>query len=289
VHLSGRVLQRSCVAVLAVLGLVVAPATAAAHAGPLRYVNMGDSYSAGAGIVPPAPGSPPACAQSALNWGHDIATARGYQLTDVSCSGADTGDYTTAQYPGVAPQLDALSRQTQLVTMTIGGNDNGVFVGTIQKCGAAAARTAGQGSPCRDTYGDSFVNTINDSTYPNLVAALKKVRAKAPHARVAISGYLQILPPTTGCYPIMPVASGDVPYLNGIQAALNDAVKRAATRTGVTFIDVSGISAGHDACRPIGTRWVEPVVGSTNFIPVHPNALGESAMANQAVAVLRLV
>jgi lysophospholipase L1-like esterase len=289
VHLSGRVLQRSCVAVLAVLGLVVAPATAAAHAGPLRYVNMGDSYSAGAGIVPPAPGSPPACAQSALNWGHDIAAARGYQLTDVSCSGADTGDYTTAQYPGVAPQLDALSRQTQLVTMTIGGNDNGVFVGTIQKCGAAAARTAGQGSPCRDTYGDSFVNTINDSTYPNLVAALKKVRAKAPHARVAISGYLQILPPTTGCYPIMPVASGDVPYLNGIQAALNDAVKRAAARTGVTFIDVSGISAGHDACRPIGTRWVEPVVGSTNFIPVHPNALGESAMADQAVAVLRLV
>ncbi len=142
-HLTERVLKRVGVALIAVLGLVVAPASAAAQAGTLRYVNMGDSYSAGAGIVPPAPGSPPACAQSALNWGHDIATARGYQLTDVSCSGADTGDYTTAQYPGVAPQLNALSRQTQLVTMTIGGNDNGVFVGTIQKCGAAAARTAG--------------------------------------------------------------------------------------------------------------------------------------------------
>ena len=287
-HLSGRLVKRTGMVLLAVLGLVAVPAAAAAQTGTLRYVNMGDSYSAGAGIVPPAPNSPPDCAQSTLNWARDLATARGYQLTDVSCSGAETKDYTTAQYPGVAPQLNALSPKTQLVTMTIGGNDNGVFVGTLQKCGAAAARTAGQGSPCKDTYGNSFVKTINNSTYPNLVAALKKVRARAPHARVAISGYLQILPPTTGCYPIMPVASGDVPYLNNVEATLNNAVKRAAAQTGVTFIDMSGISAGHDACRPLGTRWVEPVAGSTNFIPVHPNALGENAMANQAAAVLAL-
>ena len=287
-HLSGRLLTRMGVVLLAVLGLVVVPAAAVAQTGTLRYVNMGDSYSAGAGIVPPAPGSAPACAQSALNWGHDLAAARGYQLSDVSCSGAETKDYTAAQYPGVAPQLNALSSQTQLVTMTIGGNDNGVFVATLQKCGAAAARTAGQGSPCRDMYGNSFVNTINKSTYPNLVAALTKVRAKAPKARVAISGYLRILPPTTGCYPIMPVATGDVPYLDNIQATLNDAVKRAAARTGVRFIDVSGVSGGHDACKPVGTRWVEPVVGSTNFVPVHPNALGENAMAHQAAAVLGL-
>ena len=287
-RLSARFMTRTGVAVLAVLALVVAPAAAAAQAGGLRYVNMGDSYSAGAGIVPPAPGSPPPCAQSSLNWARDLATARGEQLTDVSCSGAETKDYTTSQYPGVAPQLDALSGQTQLVTMTIGGNDNGVFVGTIQKCGAAAARTAGQGSPCKDMYGNSFVKTINTSTYPNLVRTLAKVRARAPRAKVAISGYLQILPPTTGCYPIMPIAVGDVPYLDNIEATLNNAVRRAAAATGVTFIDVSGTSAGHDACKPIGTRWVEPVAGSTNFIPVHPNALGERAMADRAIAVLGL-
>ena len=287
-RLSGRFLKRTGVATLAVLALVVAPAAAAAQTGGLRYVNMGDSYSAGAGIVPPAPGSPPPCAQSALNWARDLATARGEQLTDVSCSGAETKDYTTSQYPGVPPQLDALSGRTQLVTMTIGGNDNGVFVGTIQKCGAAAARTAGQGSPCKDMYGNSFVNTIKTSTYPNLVRALAKVKAKAPRAKVAISGYLQILPPTTGCYPIMPIAVGDVPYLDNVEATLNDAVRRAAAATKVTFIDVSGVSAGHDACKPIGTRWVEPVAGSTNYIPVHPNALGERAMADRAIAVLGL-
>ena len=48
------------------------------------------------------------------------------------------------------------------------------------------------------------------------------------------------------------------------------------------------VSAGHDACQPVGTRWVGPVVGSTNFAPVHPNALGERAMADRAIAVLGL-
>jgi GDSL-like Lipase/Acylhydrolase family len=268
--------------VAAVIGLPVLGQTAFAAPAPLPYVNMGDSYSAGSGVLPPAPGAPPQCTQSALNWGHDLAASQGYHLTDVSCGGAQTKDFTTPQFPGVAPQLDALSTSTRLVTLTIGGNDENVFVNTIAACGAAAATTAGQGNPCQRTYGNAFVDTIDSSTYPNLLKALAEVRLKAPKARVLISGYLQILPPTRGCYPIVPVAVGDVPYLNGIEAALNDAVRRAASRTGVTFLDESATSAGHDACQPIGTRWVEPVVGSTNYVPVHPNALGEQAMATRA-------
>ena len=271
----------------AVLGLLVVGQAASAAPAPLEYVNMGDSYSAGSGIVPPAPGAPPQCTQSALNWGHDLAASQGYHLTDVSCGGAQTKDFTTSQFPGVAPQLDALSSATRLVTMTIGGNDNNVFIDAITRCGSAAATTAGQGNPCQRTYGTSFVDTINNITYPNLLRALAAVRLKAPKARVAISGYLQILPPTKGCYPVMPVAVGDVPYLDGIEAALNDAVRRAASPTGVTFLDESGTSAGHNACQPIGTRWVEPVVGSTNYIQVHPNALGERAMADRVLATAK--
>jgi len=57
-----------------------------------------------------------------------IAAATGAQLRDVTCGGADTTDYGTAQYPGVAPQLNALGKSTKLVTMTIGGNDSNVFI-----------------------------------------------------------------------------------------------------------------------------------------------------------------
>jgi hypothetical protein len=86
----------------------------------------------------------------------------------------------------------------------------------------------------------------------------------------------------------MPVAQGDVPYLHGIQATLNDAIGRAAAATGVTYVDLSTVSVGHDACQPIGVRWIEPVVGGTNAVIVHPNALGEAQMAAQTMAALHL-
>ncbi len=255
---------------------------------PLRYVGMGDSYSAASGNVPPDLTAPPQCLRSTINYPHVIAKTIGAKLTDVTCGGAETKDYAGSQSPGVAPQLTALKSDTQLVTMTIGGNDSNVFIGTIMQCGAAGVSTLGQGSPCKDRYGSSFDDTIKNTTYPSLVKTLNAVHAKAPHARVAILDYLQILPKSGGCFPQMPIATGDVPYLDDIQATLNDAVRRAAATTGSTYVDVSKISQGHDACQPAGVRWVEPVLFGTNPVIVHPNPLGESKMAAQTIAALHL-
>ena len=255
--------------------------------GPLRYVALGDSYSAASGVFPPDPSSP-FCARSTANYPHVIAAKIGARLTDVTCGAAQTKDFTQSQYPGVAPQLDAVHRRTRLVTMTIGGNDNNTFIDAIVECGAAGLSTLGQGSPCRDMYGSSFRKDIRQNTYPALVKALEAVRHKAPHARVAILGYPWILPPTKGCFDKMPVAEGDVPYLRGVQATLNDAVRRAAARTGATYVDFSRVSEGHDACQPMGVRWIEPVLQGTNPVVVHPNALGERHMAKRTIRVLHL-
>ena len=73
-----------------------------------------------------------------------------------------------------------------------------------------------------------------------------------------------------------------------IEATLNDAVRRAAAATGATYIDFSTVSEGHDACQPLGVRWIEPVLTGTNPVIVHPNALGESQMAAQTATVLGL-
>jgi lysophospholipase L1-like esterase len=267
---------------------LIAFAAPANAADPLRYVALGDSYSAASGTLPPDPTAPPECARSIVNYPHDIAARIGAQLADVTCSGAETKDYSSSQYQGVAPQLDALRADTQLVTMTIGGNDSGVFVDAIIDCGTAGLSTLGQGSPCRDRYGSSFTDTITTTTYPALVTGLRAVRAKAPSARVAILGYPWVMPPTGGCFPVMPVASGDVPYVRDIQATLNDAVRRAAAATGARYIDFGTVSEGHDACQPIGVRWIEPALLGTNPVVVHPNALGEARMAAQTMAVLRL-
>ena len=275
-------------AALASAGVLAFAGPTGAATAPLRYVAMGDSYSAASGNVPPDPTAVPMCLRSTVNYPHVIAARVPVQLTDVTCGGAETSDYFSSQYQGVAPQLDAVQKNTQLVTMTIGGNDSGVFIDSIVECGAAGLSTAGQGSPCKDKYGSSFEDTIKKTTYPSLVKALKAVRAKAPKARVAILGYPWILPASGGCFPQMPVATGDVPYLRHEQATLNDAVRRAAAATGSTYVDLNTVSNGHDACQAPGVRWVEPVVGGTNPVIVHPNALGESRMAAQALKTLHL-
>jgi hypothetical protein len=266
------------------LGMQAAQATAA----PLSYVALGDSYSAASGVLPPDPAAPPECLRSILNYPHVIAGQIGAQLNDVTCGAADTTHFFNSQYPGVAPQLNAVNSHTQLVTMTIGGNDSGVFINSIIDCGSAGIATLGQGSPCKDRYGSSFDDTIRTKTYPSLVNALRAVRAKAPKAKVAILGYPWILPATRGCFPTMPVASGDVPYLRDIQAPLNNAIQRAAAATGMTYVNFTTVSNGHDACQPIGVRWIEPVLTGTNPVIVHPNAFGESQMAAQTIKVLGL-
>ncbi len=264
-----------------------APAAVASTA-PLNYVAMGDSYSAASGTLPPDPSASPLCIRATDNYPHLLASATGASLTDVTCGGAETSDYASSQYPGVPPQLNALSKKTNLVTMTIGGNDSNVFIDSIVECGALGVASLGQGSPCKDKYGNSFDNTINNTTYPALVSALRAVRTAAPNARVAILGYLTILPASGGCFPQMPVAAGDVPYLDNLQATLNSAVQRAAAATGVTYVNMTAVSASHNACQAIGTRWVEPVVGGTNPVIVHPNSLGEAAMAQQVKKALNL-
>jgi lysophospholipase L1-like esterase len=282
-----RRLLASVAIAIAVSSLAV-NAAAVSAAEPLHYVALGDSYSAASGVLPPDLTAPPLCLRSTRNYPHVVAARTGARLVDVTCGAAETRHVTTAQYPGVAPQVDAVGPDTGLVTMTIGGNDSGVFIGAILACGAAGVLTLGHGSPCKDLNGSRFEDTIRSTTYPALVSALRAVRAKAPGATVAILGYPWILPATGGCFDRMPVATGDVPYLRGLQATLNDAVQRAAAATGATYVDLSAASDGHDACQPLGVRWIEPVLQTTNPVVVHPNALGEAAMATQAVTALGL-
>ena len=281
-------IRRLLLSVIGALLVAFAAPVAQAVSSPLRYVALGDSYSAASGVLPLDLFAPPECLRSVRNYPHVIAADTGAQLKDVTCGAAETSDFFESQYPGVAPQLDALSEDTQLVTMTIGGNDSGVFIDTIVACGSAGLSTLGQGSPCKDRYGSTFEETINTVTYPSLVNALNAVRAKSPAARVAILGYPWIMPASGGCFDKMPVAEGDVPYVRGIQATLNDAIRRAAAATGSTYVDFSTVSNGHDACKPLGVRWIEPVLQGTNPVIVHPNALGESEMGAQTMAVLGL-
>nr|WP_237448174.1 SGNH/GDSL hydrolase family protein [Nocardioides flavescens] len=247
---------------------------------------MGDSYSA-TGLAPLDPGPAGSeCGRSDATYSHLVAAQLEIRsFRDVACSGATTDDFFSEQHADTPPQLDGLRRSTRLVTMTIGGNDLNVFSGLITACVIASTAERNltgsiSGAPCKTQFGSDFRDKVRDFTQPNLVRALKAVHKRAPKATVAILGYPQILPAqgVASCYSSMPISLGDVPYLNRTQRTLNRVVERAARRTGSVFVDTTALSAGHDVCQPVGTRWIEPLIGAQST-PVHPNVAGHQALA----------
>jgi lysophospholipase L1-like esterase len=265
-----------------VAGFAAAPPARADAGG--RYVALGDSYTSAPLVPPLAPGSPAQCGRSASNYPHVLAAALGLQLTDVSCGGARVSNFGTAQWDDQPPQYNALTADTALVTIGIGGNDNDLFASVIAGCGATVPLLlTGSLSPCKDHFGDRFATTIA-SDEVNLRAALREVKHRAPRARVVLVGYPNILPTDTlgraGCLIAgVPFTPGDISYVDGIERALNAMLARAAKAEGVLFVDTYTPSIGHDMCRLPGTRWIEPLIPLSPAAQFHPNAAGEAATA----------
>jgi hypothetical protein len=244
------------------------------------YVAMGDSYTAGP-LIPHQLPDPPGCWRSDRNYPHLVAAARGSALRDPSCSGAATEDLTSPQ-PVLGgpnpPQLDALDSDVSEISVQIGGNDIG-FSEILGRCTALLPL----GTPCRDWYTRGGVDEISRriaATGPKVAAVLAEARRRSPLARLFVVGYPAILPGVhPGCWPLMPIAPGDVPYLREKEKELNSMLSTQAAAAGATYVDVYGPSVGHDACQLPGIRWVEPLVPLSPAAPVHPNALGMRATA----------
>ena len=170
------VLTAVVTAVVAVLA--AAAPSSAAEKPPLRYVAMGDSYSAASGVLLPDLSSP-LCLRSTRNYPKLVARAIGARLTDVTCGAARTVDFFAPQYPFlVPPQLNALKPDTELVTMTIGGNDSGVFINAILSCGTSGVVSLGQGSPCQDLYGSRFSDAIEDTPISDDPGCMTSMQAR---------------------------------------------------------------------------------------------------------------
>ena len=273
-------------ATLAVTMLVVATSGQVVASSSLNYVSLGDSYTAGAGILPLASGISPLCLQSTLNYPHLVASADGLNLTDVSCSGATSSDMTTSQYSGVGPQFNALSASTNVVTVGIGGNDNGLFLDALLECGVLdIADFLNIGAPCKAVYGNTFANDVS-SDASTIAGVLQGIHAHSPAAKVLMVGYPDILPQSGNCYPTMPLTTGDTAYLNGVENDLNSMLATQAAANGATFVNTYTPSIGHDACKSSSVRWVNPIIASGGGISVHPNPTGESEMAIEVESAL---
>ncbi|WP_433148614.1 SGNH/GDSL hydrolase family protein [Actinomadura nitritigenes] len=267
-----------------VVGAIVAAAAALAVAGPAhaaagRYVALGDSMASGP-LIPDITGNV-GCGRSTRNYAHDLASAMGLNLADATCSGASTKHMTQSQDTSVGgvdtgtvpPQFDALTADTSLVTLTIGGNDVGL-VGVAQNC-ATLDPTA---TPCKGTY-EAQVAQRTAEFEPKLSAVLDGIRQRSPNARIVVTGYGLYIKPN-GCWPVQPVLPTDANFLQGSVNAMNAVIKRQTEAHGDTYIDLVTPSAGHDSCQSASKRWLEGYVPVHAAAPLHPNASGEAAYAS---------
>ncbi|RLU79968.1 hydrolase [Streptomyces griseocarneus] len=276
---------------LLTLALGVAPAHAATPAGGLTggYAALGDSYAAGAGVPWQSDGL---CMRSDHNYGRVVAAAlTPSSYTDRTCAAAKVGALTEAQTDaGIVvngPQLDAVTPDTSLVTMTIGGNDIGTsdlgFVDVVLAC-VGLAVTNPFGAPCHDHYKDTLEQRL-DAAMPRFVDALGRIKATAPGARVMVVGYPAILPDdVTGCTGKLPVTTKDLAYLRSLIDEINDKVADAAASGGASYVDTIAATKGHDACS--AAPWIEGILPSSPTMPLHPNATGERVIGETVLHAL---
>jgi hypothetical protein len=267
-----RCLQVVPVLATVVIGLALPSAAGAAQT---SYVALGDSYTSGFGVLPLAPTAPPQCGQSTLNYAHLAASALSLSLTDVSCGGAKTENFTVAQYPDQPPQFDALSASTEVVSVGMGGNDHNLFVSLLAGCTATDAGRPNVGAPCKKKYASFVQKTFEEDLGPR-EAALAQIHSLSPKAKVFIVGYPEVTPKDGYCPAAIPWTTGDLRWFrDGVTARGNTLLKRSAHANNDVFVDTFKPSRGHNACEAVGVRWIEPLIGSLTGVPVHPNATGE--------------
>ena len=271
------------------------PAVTTATAG-LNYVALGDSYSAGFGLIPYSNAPAAGCYQADENYPHLIAAALELNLDDRTCSGAKTENIdntpqTTITGDGIAPiQSDSLNASTNLVTVTIGGNDLG-FADVAAFCLANSATgplLSDLFDNCKDYYVqtvrvggttqtiDQLADYITGTVAPRLDDTFALIKQKAPNAKVFVIGYPTLSPdranvPAGGCfspaltnsppYPenAFPFTDTDTAYLHGTEVRLNRALQTAATDSGATFVDTMTATAAHSACAPTRDAYINGI------------------------------
>ncbi len=235
------------------------------------YVSLGDSYSAGEGLGDYQPDSSVHQSQCRFSLlGHCVyhsdpkvivgcdRSAYAYNGTvsrtfvfeggkqTWACSGSITKDIYDPGDPncsaghasgrfGEGCQADRVNASTSLITMSIGGNDAG-FSDDLKSCYENRAKLHWSNA-C--SYEGPDIDAKIAGIVPNLIADLKALSERAPHARIIVITYPMLFPdpPTgnAGCITIAHVCltPADQVFFNQEAVKLDDAICAEAQAAGV--------------------------------------------------------
>lgn len=246
---------------------------------PRIYAALGDSYAAGEGLAPFEADSG-RCHRSPMAYPRLLAAQEGATLDFAPCTGA-----TVDMVVGAGGQLASVDPASDLVTVTVGGNDLG-FAEVVGACVIDA-------DPCSRL--DGQVEAALAKLGPTLEAAYRQIEAKAPKARLVVVGYPQVVPdPSTVAYdscgavnspiPGRRVSADDARWLREKGSHLATVVSGAAKAAGATYVDVAADFAGHEACTT--DPWLTGVVLTDLLASFHPTAAGQAELARLVTKAL---
>ena len=259
-HIPTRV-GLSVVAALSVAtAVVLAVTTASAAPKPsVDYDALGDSYASGYGVPPYE-----ACGRSQSAYAVLIDGRMKIDLDDfVACAGATTASLVSEG------QLTALDEETDLVTLSIGGND----IGWSQAVGACLG---GSDAQCAGTL--AVIRSRVTTMLPGLLDSVyTTVSASAPGAEVLITGYPRLFSPEYGSF--LAASPVEQEALNDGADLLNAVIAEAAAEHGFGFVDVTKQFLDHGVNAP--DAWI---LGPLDPGAFHPDADGYEAYAAAVTA-----
>ncbi|MCA8886712.1 MAG: SGNH/GDSL hydrolase family protein [Hyphomonadaceae bacterium] len=244
-----------------------------------RYVNMGSSFAAGSGTGQAPEGSPARCYQSTVNYAHLLAERLNLALTDVSCAGATSAHILDA-WSELPAQIEAVTADTKLVTITVGGNDL-AFAGNLTAASCEQGERIHVASltlPCPSRF------PVADDAYTNLERNLREiarqVAARAPSARVVFIQYIALVPDTQCAQSRF--TEEEAAELRQVASRLAEITASAARETGASVLQMDQIARGHTPCDsdPWSTGLPRDYDDSLGA-PWHPNRRGMEVIANR--------
>jgi lysophospholipase L1-like esterase len=250
---SPPILRSVLVAALAAATVVGLAAPASAAAG--KYVALGDSYSSGTGAG--SYGDSGGCKRSANSYPRLWANANApSSFAFVACSGAVTSDVLNNQ-------VSAVTSDTALVTISIGGNDAG-FADVMTDC------NLGSDSACvsRNQEAQNFARNTLPGRLNNVYT---QIRNRAPSARVVVLGYPHIYELDGSCW--VGLSETKRAAINQSSDVLSSVTSGRAAAFGFTYIDARNTFRGHEICAS-GARWINSVTWPVDE-SYHPNAAGQ--------------
>jgi lysophospholipase L1-like esterase len=235
------------------------------------YVAIGSSDASGFGIAVQSGG---ACGRSDHNYPHLVAAKLRLHLTDVTCGGATTANVVAQPQGSAPPQIEAVTADTRLITMTVGGNDVN-YIGTTLMCGNPA-------SDCLATIDKTSTDAAFAALPQRLEDVIAKMRSRAPHSEILLVTYPQVV--AADCAALS-LDADEATYIHDLGQRLEDVFLQVAKNTRVVLVDAYPASKGHDPCSPSHERWVAGLK-FTNGYSYHPTALGHRAMASLVLGTL---